>query len=151
MSKIEAGTRATAGAGKVPALSLGTGRVRTPNAGVYCAVKAVCNVEATSEVAALPPAGGANCRSAAGIGVSGAEVPDTASGVLVAAGSMRDIPTPLDMVLALPDPEVAVGGLLETVEGTLDVVDTLVELPMSVDAAPGTWTPTCTVSAVVVR
>ncbi|KAE9294953.1 hypothetical protein PF001_g17544 [Phytophthora fragariae] len=97
-----------------------------------------------------PPAAAANCRSAVGIGVSGAEVLDTASGVLVAAGSIRDIPAPLDVVLALLDPEVAVGELLETSDGTLDVVGTLGELPMSVDATPGALTPICAVSVVVV-
>ncbi|KAE9326414.1 hypothetical protein PF008_g16658 [Phytophthora fragariae] len=147
---MEAGTWATARAGSVPVPSPGTGRVRTPNAGVYCTVEAVCNVEVTSGVAVLPPAAAANCRSAAGIGVSGAEVSDTASGVLVAAGSVRDIPAPLDVVLALLDPEVVVDELVETAAGALDVVDTLAELPMSVDVTPDALTPICVVSAEVV-
>ncbi|KAE9323702.1 hypothetical protein PF008_g17286 [Phytophthora fragariae] len=150
MSKIEAGTWATAGAGNVLAPSLGTGRVTAPSAGVYYIVEAVCSVEATRGVAALTPAAAVNCRSAAGIGVSGAEAPDTASSVLAVAGSMGDVPASLDVVLTLPDPEVAVDMLLETAESTLDVVGMHVELPMTVDAAPGAMTPTCAVSAVVV-
>ncbi|KAE9011840.1 hypothetical protein PR002_g14962 [Phytophthora rubi] len=147
---MDAGTWTTVGASRVPAPSLGTGRVRTPNAGVYCTVEAVCNVEVASGVAALPPAAAANCRSATGIRVSGAEVSDTASGVLVAAGSVKDIHTPLDVVLASSDPEVAENRLLETAKGTLDMAGSLVELPMSVDATPGALTPTCVVSVVVV-
>ncbi|KAE8975138.1 hypothetical protein PF004_g18384 [Phytophthora fragariae] len=116
---------------------------------MYCTAEALCIVEVESGVSALPPAAAANCRSAAGIGVSGAEVPDTASGVLVAAGSMRDLPASLDVVLALPGPEVAVDELLEAADGTLDVVGTLVELPMLVNATPGAMTPTCEVSVVV--
>ncbi|KAE9297923.1 hypothetical protein PF001_g16170 [Phytophthora fragariae] len=110
---MEAGTWATEGAGNTPAPSLGTGRVKTPSAGVYCTVEADCSVEVTSGVAALPPAAAANCKSAAGVGVSGAETPDTARSVLVAAGSERGVPTILDVVITLPDPKVAADEPLE--------------------------------------
>ncbi|KAE8953639.1 hypothetical protein PR003_g33732 [Phytophthora rubi] len=133
---MEAGTWATEGAGNTPTPTLGTGRVKTPSAGVYCTVEADCSVEATSGVAALPPAAAANCKSAAGVGVSGAETPDTTRSVLVAAGSERDVPTILDVVITLPDPEVAADEPLELAERALDVVGTLVELPMSEDATP---------------
>ncbi|KAE9039941.1 hypothetical protein PR003_g24249 [Phytophthora rubi] len=112
---------------------------------LYCTVEAVCNVDVASRVAALPPAAAASWRSAAGIGVRGVEVPDTARGVLVAAGSKRDTPAPPDVVFALSDPEVAVDGLLDTAGGALDVVGTLVKLPI-----PGSLTLPCAVSEVVV-
>ncbi|KAE8996430.1 hypothetical protein PR003_g20239 [Phytophthora rubi] len=146
---MEAGTWATEGAGNTPAPSLGTGRVKTPSAGVYCTVEADCSVEATSGVTALPPAAAANCKSAAGIGVSGAEAPDTARSVLVAAGSVRDVPAAPDVVLRLLGPEVAVGELLEVAADMLDVVGTLAELPVSVDATSEVMTPVCATSVVV--
>ncbi|KAE8986159.1 hypothetical protein PR002_g22435 [Phytophthora rubi] len=147
---MDAGTWATEGAGNTPAPILGTGRVRAPTAGVYCTVGAICNVEAASGVTALPPAAAANCRSAAGIGASGAEVPDTASGVLVAAGSERDVPATLDVVPTLPDPEVTGGEPLKFAEGALDIVGTLVELPMPVDAVAGPLPPLCAETEAVV-
>ncbi|KAE8909410.1 hypothetical protein PF005_g28555 [Phytophthora fragariae] len=147
---MDAGTWTTEGAGNTPAPILGTCRVRAPNAGVYCTAEAVCIVEEVSGVTALPPAAAANCRSAAGIGVSGAEDPDTASGVLVADGSMRDLLAPLDVAMALLGPEVAVGELLEVAAGTLDVVGTLAELPVSVDITSEVATPACATSVVVV-
>ncbi|KAE8968817.1 hypothetical protein PF005_g20353 [Phytophthora fragariae] len=147
---MDAGTWTTEGAGNTPAPILGTGRVRAPNAGVYCTAEAVCIVEEVSGVTALPPAAAADCRSAAGIGVSGAEVPDTASGVLVAAGSMSDLPAPLDVAMTLLGPEVAVGELLEAAAGTLDVVGILVELPVSVDTTSEVVMPVCATSVVMV-
>ncbi|KAE8984383.1 hypothetical protein PR001_g23190 [Phytophthora rubi] len=47
-----------------------------------------------------------------------------------------DVPTILDVVITLPDPEVAADKPLELAERALDVVGALVELPMSEDAAP---------------
>ncbi|KAE9070602.1 hypothetical protein PF010_g26198 [Phytophthora fragariae] len=147
---MEAGTWATEGAGNTPAPSLGTGRVRTPNAGVYCTVEADCSVEVTSGVAALSPAAAANCNSAAGIGVSGAEAPDTARSVLVAAGSVRDVPVAPDVALMLLGPEVVAVVLLEAAESALDVVGTLVEPPMPADVTPESLMPPCAVPEAVV-
>ncbi|KAE9001363.1 hypothetical protein PR002_g17935 [Phytophthora rubi] len=147
---MDAGTWATEGAGNTPAPTLGMGRVRAPTAGVYCTVDAVWVVEVVSEAAALAPAAAASCRSATGIGVSDAEVPDIASGVLVAAGNERDAPSTLDMVLTLPSPGGTMDEPLELAAGALDVVGTLVELPMPVDAVSGPLPPPCTEVEVVV-
>ncbi|KAE8887656.1 hypothetical protein PF005_g27225 [Phytophthora fragariae] len=108
------------------------GRVKNPNAGEYCTVEAVWVVEAAA----------ASCRSAAGIGASGVEVPDTTS--------ERDVPATLDVVLALPDPDVTADEPLEFAERVSDVVGTLVELPMPADATSGPLPPLCAVVEVVV-
>ncbi|GMG15549.1 unnamed protein product [Phytophthora fragariaefolia] len=149
MSKMEAGTCTSVGAGNTPAPSVGSGRVRDPNAGVHCPVEAVCIVEATSEVVELPLVAAANCRTAADIDVSGVGALDVASSVLVAADNERDSRTPPDVVAALLGSEMAAAESLDAGGSALDVVGTLVELAILVDATSGLLMPLCAVLEVV--